>query len=66
MRLPLDTLDGMREFDVPTGLVKDLLHFICNTNGWKNAPELLHDKAVRFRRDVAEQRKPGVPPKVAG
>lgn len=64
MRLPLDTLDGKQEFEVPTQLIKDLLHFICNTAGWKNAPELLHDKAVRFRRDVAEQRR-SIPPKAA-
>lgn len=57
MRIPLDSLDGMQEYDVPTPLIKEFLHFVCNTNHWKNAPEMIQERALRFRKHVQEQRK---------
>lgn len=58
MRLSLDTLDGMQEHDIPTPLVKEFLHSVLNTNHWKNAPEVIQERALRFRKAVAEQKRP--------
>lgn len=57
MRIPLHTLEGVEDFDVPSELVRQHLHFVLNTNQWKDAPELLTDRTLRFRRTAIETGK---------
>lgn len=65
MKLPFDTLDGRQDFVVPNALITEFLGFLLVTNGWKDRPDVLHDKALRFRKDAHAQRTPATPPKAA-
>lgn len=58
MKLPFDTLDGRQDFVVPNALIAEFLGFLLTTNGWKDRPDVLHDRALRFRKLAAEQRTP--------
>jgi hypothetical protein len=57
MRISLDTLEGMKDHDVPNGLIKTFLHAVLNTARWKDSPEVLADVALRFRRAVADEKR---------
>lgn len=69
MKLTFDTLDGRQDFIVPNPLITEFLSFLLTTNGWKDRPDVLHDRALRFRKHATEQRTAATPaaapPKVA-
>ena len=65
MRIPLHTIEGVEDVDVPAELIRQHLHFLLNTSQWKDAPELLTDRTLRFRRDAIQSAKKLPPAKSA-
>lgn len=57
MKIPLNTIEGTHDFEVPNALVREHLHFLLNTSQWKDRPELLTDRALRFRKDAIQTGK---------
>jgi hypothetical protein len=58
VKLPFDTLDGRQDFVVPNTVITEFLGYLLTTNGWKDRPDALHDRALRFRKQAHEQRTP--------
>lgn len=58
MKVPFDTLDGRQDYIVPNALIAELLTFLFCTTGWKDRPDALHDRVLRFRKQATEQRTP--------
>lgn len=56
MKVQFDTPDGRQDFVVPNALIAEFLGFLFVTNGWKDRPDVLHERALRFRKHATEQR----------